>query len=284
MTFWEGEKNKKPDDPGEFDPSRAALEWAWFHDSLLFSVPLWEGGGPSLPLGKKRSLISPSLVANPSWTIDAVGRQLTFNGTDQLEILDGDIYDYILNPFTWIMQFSTTDTDINVRFGGAGNSTDNDVLSSWGNGRPGGGSGFSFLHRDATAGKWKWTGSTTTAHQDGNVHIAIATWDLTTLRVWLDNNELTDTSDALPITTATTFDRRAIGCLRRGVNSLFADCSISLWSEHDRVITTSQRLQITRDFSGPFHMDDQDELRMLGVAAAVAVPTINLVMAPYTPT
>ncbi len=49
MTFWEGDKHKKPDRWG-FDPGLIAPEWYWFWKDLQVCYPLWEGIGDARDL------------------------------------------------------------------------------------------------------------------------------------------------------------------------------------------------------------------------------------------
>lgn len=252
-------------------PGLVAPEWGWFWSAADFVLPLWERGGFSFPLGKKSTLLSPSLLGSPVWE----NNQLNFNGTDQGQIIDGDIRDYAVDPFTIIMRFRTTETDNGVVFGGAGNSAGGSQhLAIFQNQEPSSAnSGLKFILREED-GSSVVRGSTTTAHRDGKDHIAIVTWDTSPspslLQFWLDETRLNTPADDGIMNAPSVFNRRALGFLRRSTNVLFANCGISLWAELDQAISTTQRLQITRDPFGPFRMADE-----VGVVFATGGPFIS---------
>lgn len=258
MTFWEGEKLKKPDDPGEFDPDLVAPEWEWFWQDNTFTLPFWRRAGVPAVYGRDNQAVSSAiaLLDAPTWGVSSPGAELQIDGVnDGVQIIKDIGTDYILDPFTLIIAFRTVDTDAGVVFAGVGNNG-TQALAIFQNQSTAGGAGLKFILRDGDGTNSIVKGTTATTHRDGLLHVAVATWDGSTLTAYLDAVELTDSSGSAP-SASTNFTRRGIGYLQRNTTGNFAVCQVSLWSELDRWIPSSLAAQISGDPSGPLHMADE---------------------------
>ncbi len=84
MTFWAGDKFKKPERWG-FDKSLVAPEWAWLDDTVIF--PMWEGGGNTFHRANGRHSASFS-SGTPVWSNDAEGPEIDFSGVSASASVD----------------------------------------------------------------------------------------------------------------------------------------------------------------------------------------------------
>ncbi len=103
MTFWEGEKFKKPEREA-FDRRLVAPEWAWYWDAARVALPLWETAGDAFDV--KHGLRG----VNTGLTHEATkfGVSPVFPGTNdsQLTFANSPIFDLTGDQFTIAILFT----------------------------------------------------------------------------------------------------------------------------------------------------------------------------------
>ncbi len=275
MTFWEGEKNKKPErwsfDKGFVDP-----KWDWFWRDLAFFVPIWELGSAALYdlVTRKRGTIQSATT----WKATDRGTALNFidNASDGA-IFTGPFIATDLGDFTGSFTVFSLARTPDV---GADRHT---MYAQWDSGTITGQMLFG-MNMTRAAGTEAGTLGLT-CHEnitgfdgaDSAAGLLLAnTWYAMTGRriwngassdvsVWLDGVDVTDAFETTNPRTARATSASYIGNYS---TTIPFDGDISYVAGWNRPLSNGEVIQLSRDPFGPFRMDAQDELQLLGVAAA----------------
>ncbi len=278
MTFWEAEKNKKPDDPGEFDPGLVAPEQEWFWNKRpTVVVPLWERIGD-----KSRNL---GVVANKvithnggTWESGPKGIGQRYNATSESSSI-GHVTPVVL-PLTLITycRTFTGGHGIGVSITESGslidflylisNNSDNEIQFHF---RTGG------INPEETDYVRIGSGSAI----DTANHLIIATSRTTTDHELFLDGVSVGTSTVTITPSNIIEDRSDIGALHRSSVIWSGDIIVYYTAIIPDSFSSSEAAKLARDPFGPFRMDEEEGFF---VPAVVSAPIINLVMASYTPT
>lgn len=184
-----------------------------------------------------------TLVGGPTWGPGRAGHSVYCNGSGQYIDMTPPIADVISNPFSMVLWMRSTDSDISAVFGGMGSTATTYPIAMFQNQRPGStASGIRFLLRGNSSATYRSTGSSN-AVNDGNRHCLVATWDASTLQVFVDGEAQTDTYDT-GTPTGYSFSTLSLGVLHRYTLVYYAEIYSDTFRMYDRALGEDEIRQI----------------------------------------
>lgn len=246
MTFWEAEKFKKPDDPGEFDFSRVDPKWWWFWDNPNLVAPCWTGVGDvrDLTTNNFRGVLTNGAV----WSLTQAGLGV-FNAQVTGQRIDfGSHAALQLDRFTHFGVFRIRDASTSASL----------VNTKWG---PFTSSGYNIVAgSDGSLGSARHNAATIQnigagVISVGKVHAFASTYDKATgvHRFVVDGIDY----GTVTVIEAIVHDVFALGSYRSADSTNSDDVDIlayAVWPDHKSL---SQLLQLTCDPFGPLSMVDE---------------------------
>ncbi len=251
MTFWEGEKLKKPP-RWSLDQSLVAPEWEWFFRGLVVAYPMWEGAGDTFFSGSNDFSATFS-AGTPVWSHSPEGSEIDFSGASAAaQSLDARLAQFSLaSQIGWTIYCRATtyittggSTAIRSATGATGH-----ILYPFDDFS---GDGFR-VH----AGGADVINENTAALADGKNHLfTYSQFTSTDHRGFVDGVQVGSSSTEKTLIDNT--DRLNIGAWKGDGNQSFHG-QISYVVLHNRPLTLMEHAQLSRDPFGPFRMVGNDE-------------------------
>ena len=254
----------KPDQWG-INPAHVDAPWAWTAGAS------WAPGlapGKQLRLYGKLGAAVPGETGSPTEGVGAWGRTTHYDGASSTHC--DHVFDWVTQPWTLTIVFSTTDTTGGAVFFGAGSSASGTPLAILQNRDTSGSAGLKFQLRDANSDSYQ-VSLTGTPHRDGLPHTVVVRWTGSggVLRAWLDGTELPDSSVSNPVDAVTSFNTFTVGSIRRVSEGLYAVCDVGAWGiVQDEVWSEATVAEYSHDPFKPFRPDYSQFWGKVGAGAA----------------
>ena len=267
MTFWEDDKGQKPD-PWDFDESLLAPKWKRFCRGLHTLHPLWNSSKFAQDLSKKGASLLVS-DANTTFSPTALGGGLKHSLNGSLPPV-GVLKQVIGVPMTIFCV---------MRLDAAFSSVDREVYELQSSSASVRRAGIGWDNTEVVFGVIRLQSGTaaltgTTIFSAGDiVKAALVVRSNTDHELFV--NGISEATSSTDIASSLTYNRMQI-------HGGLAPATLIMGASWSRALPTVDIIQLSDDPFGLVRMDAQDELRLLGVAAAVVAASFPPWKTPIT--